>query len=79
MKPIHYNLSLEPDLTAFTFKGKSQVEIDLEVPASTVCIHGKDLEIQVCNLRKENATSPVSRCDFDFDQKKTRNHRKITF
>ncbi|WP_371802382.1 M1 family metallopeptidase [Candidatus Lokiarchaeum ossiferum] len=69
MKPIHYNLSLEPDLTAFTFKGKSQVEIDLEVPASTVCIHGKDLEIQVCNLRKESASSPVSRCDFDFDQK----------
>lgn len=34
--PVHYNLELQPDLTAFTFQGKTAVKIQV----SSVCVRG---------------------------------------
>ncbi|HWF44414.1 MAG TPA: hypothetical protein VG537_07225, partial [Candidatus Kapabacteria bacterium] len=43
--PIKYNLTLKPDLTAFTFEGKEIIFVDLKKATLTITLHAKDLKI----------------------------------
>ncbi|QEE14734.1 M1 family metallopeptidase [Promethearchaeum syntrophicum] len=66
MKPIHYNIHLEPDLENFVFSGLAEIEIDLENPSEKIILNGKDMVIQKCNMiRGDN----VKECSFNFEEK----------
>lgn len=67
MKPIHYNLHLEPDLVNFIFSGLTEIEIDLEEPAEEIILNGKDILIQKCDVKRED---DLKECSFDFKEKK---------
>lgn len=43
--PLHYQLSLHPNLTTLTFKGSVQIEIDVRNNTNWVVLHSKGLQI----------------------------------
>ncbi len=67
MKPIHYNVHLEPDLDNFVFSGLTEIEIDLENPTEEIILNGKDILIQKCELIRDD---DLKDCNFDFKEKK---------
>jgi tricorn protease interacting factor F2/3 len=67
MKPIHYNVHLEPDLENFVFSGLTEIEIDLENPTEEIILNGKDILIQKCELIRDD---DLKECNFDFKEKK---------
>ncbi len=67
MKPIHYNIHLEPDLLNFVFSGSTEIEIDLENPTEEIILNGKDIMIQKCEVNQENE---IKECQFKFEKKK---------
>ena len=44
--PIHYTLSLTPDLKAATFSGEESIDIDVEQPTRTITLNAIEIEIQ---------------------------------
>ena len=46
IKPLHYNLTLKPDLEAFTFSGKEVIDIKLDKPAKEITLHSKDIDVE---------------------------------
>ena len=67
MKPIHYNVHLEPDLEKFVFSGITEIEIDLENPSEEIILNGKDILIQKCDVKRED---DLKECSFGFKEKK---------
>ncbi|MHA1720417.1 MAG: M1 family metallopeptidase [Promethearchaeota archaeon] len=67
MKPIHYNIHLEPDLEKFVFNGQTEIEIDLENPSEEIVLNGKDISIQKCELILGN---DFKECTFEIKKKK---------
>ncbi len=67
MKPIHYNIHLEPDLVNFVFSGLTEIELDLENPTEEIVLNGKDLTIEKCEVNQENEFKD---CQFKFKKKK---------
>lgn len=43
--PLHYQLSLHPNLTTLSFKGSVQIQIDVQNNTNWVVLHSKGLEI----------------------------------
>ena len=67
MKPIHYNIHLEPDLVNFVFSGLTEIEIDLEDPTEELILNGKDILIQKCDVIRGD---DLKDCNFEFREKK---------
>lgn len=63
MKPIHYNIHLEPDLEKFTFDGKVTIEVQADEPVHEVCLNARDLEIKRCSLLVNDRTQD---CEFSY-------------
>ncbi len=47
-KPAGYRISLEPDLRAFTFRGRVTVEGEMESPGREVLLNAAELEVRQC-------------------------------
>lgn len=45
ISPIKYDLTLKPDLEAFTFEGKELIELKIEKPTKEIILHCKDITI----------------------------------
>jgi puromycin-sensitive aminopeptidase len=45
VKPLKYNLHIQPDMEAFTFQGEEVIDIALEKPAKQITLHSKELDI----------------------------------
>jgi len=67
MKPIHYNVHLEPDLENFVFSGLTEIEIVLENSTKEIILNGKDILIQKCEVIRGD---DLKDCNFDFKKKK---------
>ncbi|MDD5152488.1 MAG: M1 family metallopeptidase [Candidatus Pacebacteria bacterium] len=48
--PVHYEITLEPDLEAHTFKGEETITIKLEKNVKEITMHSNDLDITSANL-----------------------------
>lgn len=46
VKPVAYNIVLEPDLLNFTFDGKADIALKILEKTDTIVFHSKDLKIQ---------------------------------
>ncbi|MCJ1400616.1 Aminopeptidase 2 mitochondrial [Xylographa trunciseda] len=46
VKPLHYDLTLEPDLEKFTFEGKVIIDLDVKEETTSISLNALDLEIQ---------------------------------
>ena len=50
ISPVHYEITLEPDLVAHTFRGEETITIKLEKNLKEITLHSNDLDITVANL-----------------------------
>jgi aminopeptidase N len=59
LRPIEYHLTLEPDLHAFTFRGRVTIDGVLESPSREVILDAADLAVESCTVAQSG-----ERCDF---------------
>lgn len=67
LTPVHYSLSLAPDLTRFTFEGICEITFETKIPVSEIKLHALELNIQSCTLKENTGVKP---CQFRVDTKK---------
>ena len=60
VQPLKYDITLVPDLTAFTFKGEETIELEIASPISSVTLNATELEVQHAQLTLADGT--VLRC-----------------
>ncbi|MBN1487465.1 MAG: M1 family metallopeptidase [Anaerolineae bacterium] len=64
MKPLHYEIHLEPDLETFAFLGRTQIEIVSDDPTNQIALNANDLAVHSCVVKKESGDLV---CDFSLD------------
>lgn len=52
IKPERYNLTLKPDLEAFTFSGKEIISIIIDKPVKEITLHSKDIKIETVEINQ---------------------------
>jgi puromycin-sensitive aminopeptidase len=52
IKPERYNLTLKPDLEAFTFSGKEVIDIVIDKPVREITLHSKDIDIETVEIKQ---------------------------
>ncbi len=63
--PSRYDITLEPDLKAFTFCGFETIEIDVTEPTSKIVINSKEIAIQEVYVEDASGTRLVGTVDVD--------------
>lgn len=58
VRPVCYRLTLEPDLTAFTFAGQAEIEIDVKEPTAEITLNAAELRIESAEVRPSPYPSP---------------------
>lgn len=68
IKPLHYNVTFEPDFEALTFQGTVVIDLIVLEETDTIVLHSLDLNLLSVSLSAENwpATKPTS-IDIDRD------------
>ncbi|MBN2533352.1 MAG: M1 family metallopeptidase [Spirochaetales bacterium] len=67
IKPVHYTISLTPDLSSFTFSGLCKIHLETSEPAGEVRLKALELDIESCRL---TGGSEEKECRFKLDEKK---------
>lgn len=57
--PLHYDLSLHPNLTTLDFTGVVRILLDVHVDTSTVVLHAKHMEISSAYLLAPDGVRPL--------------------
>ena len=69
VKPIGYDITLEPDFSTFTFKGSETIRVDLLSPTTSITLNSIEIEIHSCAVTpsggSERAAQSIS---FDEDE-----------
>ena len=65
--PIRYRLRLEPDLTHFKFKGRVEIQLDIQGQGNELALDVLELQIQRCQVRSGNGFMD---CSFKLDAQK---------
>lgn len=55
VKPVHYDLTLEPDLANFTYRGSVHIDLDVLADSSSVSLNTVDLDIQSTRIAVDGA------------------------
>lgn len=50
VKPIHYDIILEPDFDKFTFDGQVVIDLDIAEKSNTVSLHTFEIKIREVKL-----------------------------
>ena len=50
VRPIGYDLTIEPDLDAFTFRGEETVRVEIVEATGTITVNSIEIEIQACSV-----------------------------
>src|SRR5918996_1024001 len=59
IRPVKYQVSLSPNLTAFTFIGEETIEIEVSQPTSQIVLNAAELEIQEAYLLRDGQRTPA--------------------
>ena len=65
VRPINYNLKLQPDLTEFTFSGEETIEIEVLETTSQIQLNSIEINIQTAKLTQNGQTSTASNISYD--------------
>ena len=67
--PVRYDITLRPDLEAFTFEGKETIHLFLKKAVKNITLHSKELDIRsaeiVGDAKKESAKEFAVRISYD--------------
>nr|AJD23199.1 aminopeptidase 2 [Onygena corvina] len=61
VKPLHYDLTLEPNFEDFSFKGSVQVDIDIVEDTTSITLNALDLTIDYAAVKVNGAETPASK------------------
>jgi aminopeptidase N len=67
IRPIHYKLSLEPDLERFRFAGTAEITLETGSAVEEIVLNALDLTVTACSVRQADALAP---CTLSPDLKK---------
>ncbi len=67
IRPIHYKLSLEPDLERFQFAGTAEITLETGSAIEEIVLNALDLNVMTCRVRRAEALAP---CSLSLDLKK---------
>ena len=56
VRPVHYDITLTPDLNSFTFHGEETIGLELSAPASSITINVTDMEVAHAHLTLNDGT-----------------------
>ena len=56
VRPLKYDLTLQPDLNAFTFQGEEAISIDVAEPVQTVTLNAIELQVASAQLNLRDGT-----------------------
>lgn len=59
VSPVHYDLSLHPNLTTLDFTGVVRILLDVHQDTSTVVLHAKHMEISSAHLLAPEGVRPL--------------------
>ena len=65
VKPSKYRLTLQPDLSTYTFRGEQTIDIDIVVPTARVLLNAAELEITDVSLVRNGVSTPVGSISID--------------
>ena len=57
VSPVRYQVTLEPDLEEFTFRGQESVDIDVLEPTTSITLNSIEIEVQSCRLALGDGSS----------------------
>ena len=58
IRPIHYKISLEPDLDAFRFSGTAEITFETGSDGEEIVLNALDLTVIACGIRQNKALAP---------------------
>jgi len=67
VKPNKYRLTLQPDLSTFTFKGEQTVDIEIVEPTARIVLNAAELEITGVTLRRNGSETSTHSVSLDGD------------
>ena len=65
IKPERYNLTLKPDLEAFTFSGKEVINITLDKAVKEIVLHSKDIDIETVEIAQGKDMQFAQKISYD--------------
>ncbi|MDA0770603.1 MAG: hypothetical protein BZY79_05690 [SAR202 cluster bacterium Casp-Chloro-G4] len=68
VKPVKYQITLEPDLKQYTFKGRVITTIEILEQTSSITMNSIEIEIQSCVLTEGGKTLPSQNITYDDKQ-----------
>ncbi|MCY4583531.1 MAG: M1 family metallopeptidase, partial [Chloroflexi bacterium] len=68
--PLHYRLSLEPDLDLFTFAGHEEIEVAVETPTTWVTLNASELDVSRASVETAAGTSVAEAIEYDEEQER---------
>jgi aminopeptidase 2 len=57
--PIHYDISLEPDFTAFTYDGNVTIDLQVNADSSEISLNVLELKIRSAQIEKDGYLEEV--------------------
>ena len=69
VRPIRYEITLEPDLRDFTFQGKETIEIEVVEPTKVVILNSIEITVHSVRMVLEDGTA-LSPVDVAFDEER---------
>ena len=63
--PVHYVITLKPDIEAHTFSGHETVTVSLATPTKKITLHSKDLNIKTANIIFGKNNIPTSHISYN--------------
>ena len=73
VKPVKYQITLEPDLEKFTFKGTVLTEVEILEATSSITMNSVEIEVQSCAVTSGGNTLTLQNISYDDE------HETVTF
>ena len=70
VRPVHYRLTLEPDLDSFTFVGREEIEVTVESPTSGVTLNASEMNVSRAVAEAADGESEATAIEHDEEQER---------
>ena len=68
VRPINYNLKLQPDLTQFKFSGEETIEIEVLETTTQIQLNSIEINIQTAKLTQSGQSWTSSNINYDTEK-----------
>lgn len=66
--PVHYGLTLQPNLSNFSFVGEASIELEITEETSSITLHAYNLTVDVAKVSFSNESVGVAVTRIDYDE-----------